>query len=99
MSEKVTKKDVAMEETPETPAKKPAKKAADKTEKKDNFIKRGYRKVKKGMSEHPFWTAFGGAALGAGTTVAVGYTGKKIMEKRRERNAYIPDETQDPNNL
>ena len=80
------------------PAKKPAAKKADgDKEKKDNWFKRAGRKVKKGMSDHPFWTAFGGAAIGAGTTVAVGYGGKKLMEKRRERNAYIPDENIDPN--
>ena len=75
----------------------PKLKSEDKTEKKDNWFKRTGKKVKTGMSNHPFWTAFGGAAIGAGTTVAVGYGGKKLLEKRRERNAYIPADSQDPN--
>ena len=97
MSEK-TKKPV--EETVEdAAAKKPAaKKPAEKTEKKDNWFKRTGRKIKKGMSDHPFWTAFGGAAIGSGVTVAAGVGGKKLMEKRRQRNCYIPDENNiDPN--
>lgn len=98
MSEKVTKP-VEKDETTKKPV-ATAKKAADKTtEKKENFLKRAGKKVKKGMQEHPFWTAFGGAAVGSAATVGVGYAGKKLVNKHRQKNAYIPQEndTLDPN--
>lgn len=90
-------------ETEETTAaaKKPAAKKTEKTEKKENFLKRGGRKVKNWMSDHPFASAAISAGLGSAATVGVGYGGKKLLETRREkRNAYIPaDESQnlDPN--
>ena len=97
MSEKVTKT-VEKDETTKKPA-ATAKKAAEKTDKKDNWVKRTGRKIKKGMSDHPFWTAFGGAAAGSAATVGIGYAGKKLLNKRREnRNVCIPDENPlDPN--
>lgn len=98
MSEKVTKKPETEETT--AAAKKPAAKKAEKTEKKDNFLKRGGRKVKNWMSEHPFLSSAISAGVGAGITVGAGYGGKKLIEKRREqRNAYIPAEENsiDPN--
>lgn len=69
--------------------KKPEKKD---TEKKEGFIKRTGRKIKKGMQEHPFWTAFGGAAIGSGATVAAGFGAKKLMENHRKKQnaSYIP---------
>ena len=57
--------------------------------KKPNFIKRGYRKVRDGMSKHPFWTAFGGAAVGSAAT----YGGAKLCNhlvenhRRKQREA------------
>ncbi|MDT3386715.1 MAG: hypothetical protein LIR46_02975 [Bacteroidota bacterium] len=92
MSEKVNKN----QET-ETTKKEVTKKPVAKTEKKENWFKRTGRKIRNGMEKHPFWTAFGGAAVGSATTVGLGYAGKKIMEGRRERreNAYIQN---DPNN-
>ncbi len=97
MSEKVTKP-VEKDETTKKPV-ATAKKVADKTEKKENFLKRAGKKVKKGMQEHPFWTAFGGAAVGSAATVGVGYAGKKLLNKRQAKNnVYIPEEnTLDPN--
>lgn len=97
MSEKVTKP-VEKDETTKKPV-ATAKKVADKTEKKENFLKRTSKKVKKGMQEHPFWTAFGGAAVGSAATVGVGYAGKKLLNKRQAKNnVYIPEEnTLDPN--
>ena len=97
MSEKVTKKPEVAEEEEKVTAKKPAAKKSEKTEKKENVFKRGGRKVKNWMSDHPFWSAAISAGVGAGAAVGAGYGGKKLIEKRRERNAYIPaDETQDP---
>lgn len=81
--------------------KKQAKKAEAKQEKKENIFKRGYKAVKKGMSEHPFWNSFGSAAVGAGLAVGAGYGGKKLVEKHRaKKNAvYIQqeDDTLNPN--
>ena len=72
------------------------------TEKKKNWIVRGYERVKTGMSNHPFLTAFGGAAIGSGLTVGAGYGGKKLVEKHRAKKAqqpaYIPVQ-EDPNSL
>lgn len=101
MTEKVKKTE--QEEMEATPAKKPApKKAEAKTEKKENWFKRTGKKVKKGMSEHPFWTAFGGAALGSAATVGIGYGGKKLVENHRAKKAaqqpvYVQDDSLDPN--
>lgn len=104
MSETKVKTPVEEKET----AKKPGtttKKEANKPmkEKKDNFIKRGGRKVKNWMSEHPFWSSAISAAGGAGLAIGAGFGAKKVMENRRNRNAYIPQEQPgndlDPNNL
>lgn len=104
MSEKTKKPEVENEEEQTTaPAKKTGnKKPATEKEKKENIFKRGYKRVKKGMSEHPFWTAFSGAAIGSGLTVGAGYGAKKIMEnhRKKQQNAYIPsgdDNTLNPN--
>lgn len=93
----------------ETTAKKPAtttKKEVAKNvkEKKDNFIKRGGRKVKNWMSEHPFWSSMISAAGGAGLAIGAGFGAKKVMENRRNNRSYIPQEPNqqndlDPNNL
>ena len=99
MTEKAKKTEQVEEETA-TPAKKPApKKAEAKTEKKENWFKRTGKKVKKGMSEHPFWTAFGGAAIGSAATVGIGYGGKKLVENHRAKKAavYVQDDSLDPN--
>lgn len=102
MSEKLKKTEQEQEQEA-TPAKKPApKKAEAKTEKKENWFKRTGKKVKKGMSEHPFWTAFGGAALGSAATVGIGYGGKKLVENHRAKKAaqnpvYVQDDSLDPN--
>lgn len=82
-------KKTTAEKTEKAPvATKPAK---DKKEKKDGKIRRACRKVKEKMSEHPFWTAFGGGVVGSAATIGVGYAGKKFMEKRQERK-YIQQE-------
>lgn len=80
-----------------TVAKKPAEK---KAEKEPNWFVRTGRKVKTGMSNHPFWTAFGGAAVGSAATVGIGFGGKKIIENRKAKKnapAYIQDDSLDPN--
>ena len=96
MSEKTTKTPATEgEKAPET-GKKTGTKKAETKEKKDNFVKRGYRKTKKAMSEHPFWTAFGGGIIGSGVTIGVGYGAKKIQENRQaKKNAYIPQGQED----
>lgn len=93
MSEKVNKTPVEEKET----AKKPAttnKKEANKPmkEKKDNIFKRGGRKVKNWMSDHPFWSSAISAGVGAGVATGAAFGAKKVMENRRNRNAYIPQE-------
>jgi hypothetical protein len=103
MSEKVKKTTETEEQevkaTPEKKAntKKPAEK---KAEKEPNWFVRTGRKVKTGMSNHPFWTAFGGAAVGSAATVGIGFGGKKLIESRKaKKNAvYIQDDNNlDPN--
>ena len=80
-------------------AEKPAEKMEGEKpmkEKKENWFKRTAKKVKKAMSDHPFWTAFGGAAIGSAATVGVAEIGKRVVNSRNERN-YIQQE--DPNSL
>ncbi len=80
---------------------KPAEKTeGEKTtmkEKKENWFKRTGKKIKKAMSDHPFWTAFGGAALGSAATVGVAEVGKRVINSRNERNVSYVQE--DPNSL
>lgn len=92
----------AVEETEKTAGKvkKAVKKSAPEKEKKENIFKRGYKRVKKGMSDHPFWTAFGSAAVGSGLTIGAGYGAKKFMENRRQKKqnaSYIPGNDNDLN--
>lgn len=87
MSEKNVKKTEEVVETAaeETAVKKTtaAKKPAEKTEKKkENIFKRGHKKVKAWMSEHPGITLLGGTALGVAGTVAVGEVGRRVSERR-----------------
>lgn len=92
MSEKVNKTPVEEEEKT---AKKPVtktKEAKPVKEKKDNIFKRGGRKVKKWMSDHPFWSSAISAAGGASLAVGAGLGAKKVLENRRNRNAYIPQQ-------
>ena len=101
MSEKVNKTPV--EENEEKTAKKPAtktKEAKPVKEKKENVFKRGGRKVKNWMSDHPFWSSAISAGIGAGAATGTAFGVKKVMENRRKRDAYIPQENQndlDPN--
>lgn len=103
MSEKVTKKTPETEQESKAPEKKTAaakKPAEKKAEKEPNWFVRTGRKVKTGMSNHPFWTAFGGAAVGSAATVGIGFGGKKLIENRRAKKnapAYIQDDNLDPN--
>ncbi len=98
MSEKVKKpaqEPVEEVEKEEVPAEKPQKKAKAhvkpeaKDEKKPNIFVRGYRKVKKGMSEHPFWTAAGSAAIGSAATVGIAKGVSRYTERRHQRE-YVP---------
>ena len=104
MSEKTNKTPVE-EGTEEKTAKKPVtktKEAKSVKEKKDNIFKRGGRKVRNWMSEHPFISNAISAGLGAGAATGTAFGVKKVMETRRNRNnAYIPQEQSndlDPNN-
>lgn len=95
MSEKVNNKTPEVKE--ETTAKKPAnttKKEVTKNvkDKKDNIFKRGGRKVKGWMQEHPFWSSAISAGIGAGAAVGAGFGAKKVMENRRNNRTYIPQE-------
>ena len=103
MSEKVTKTPVEKEEaTAKKPATTTKKEAKPVKEKKDNIFKRGGRKVKNWMSDHPFWSAAISGAAGAGIATGTAFGAKKLMENRRNRNAYIPQDPGndlDPNNL
>ena len=93
MSEKVNKTPV--EENEEKTAKKPAtktKEAKPVKEKKENVFKRGGRKVKNWMSDHPFWSSAISAGIGAGAATGTAFGVKKVMENRRNRNAYIPQQ-------
>lgn len=95
MSEKTKKvANETVEAAPaEEPAKKPVAKAKPKpaTEKKENFLKRGAKKVRGWMSDHPVATAFTGAAIGSGLTVGACEAGKRILNNRRaaKQNSYI----------
>ena len=87
-------------EKEEAPAEKPQKKAKAhvkpeaKDEKKPNFIVRMYRKVRDGMSKHPFWTAAGSAAVGSGLTIGVAKGVSKYAERRHQRE-YVPTQQND----
>lgn len=100
---KVEATEVKEQEQKAAPAKTAAKKPTTdkKAEKEPNWFVRTGRKFKKGMSDHPFWTAFGSAAAGSVVTVGIGFGGKKIIENRRaKKNAcYIQDDNNslDPN--
>ena len=100
MSEAKTTAKKTEEQAP-VETKKVTKKAEAKQEQKEGWIKRTGKKIKKGMSDHPFWTAFGGAAIGSGVTVGAGFAGKKLVENHRaKKNAvYIQqeDDTLNPN--
>lgn len=104
MSEaKVNKTPVEEKETAKKPANTTKKEAKPVKEKKDNIFKRGGRKVKNWMSDHPFWSSAISAGVGAGVATGAAFGAKKVMENRRNRNAYIPQEQPgndlDPNNL
>ncbi len=96
----VEEENVETEKEATTAKKKTAEKKSDKKD-KQNWLKRTGKKVRDGMSNHPFWTAFGGAAVGSAATVGIGYGGKKLLQKRRERNnqcaPQFEDNSLDPN--
>ena len=77
--------------------------AGNGKEVKEGWFARKRRAVREWCSAHPGWTAFGGAAVGSGVTVAAGYGGKKLMEKHQaktQQQAYIPqteENSLDPN--
>lgn len=76
--------------------------AGNGKEVKEGWLARKRRAVREWCSAHPGWTAFGGAAIGSGATVAAGYGGKKLMERhaaKKQQSAYIQTEENslDPN--
>ena len=97
---KNTEGEVKEKTTRKTAGEAPKKEAKPVKEKKDNFIKRGFRKVKNAMSEHPFISSAVSATIGGAITAGAGYGAKKVIERHRERNCIPPQDNPsslDPN--
>ena len=99
MSEKKKNETIVGEEAEKETTPEPAKETK-KEKQKASWFKRAKAKVKKVMSEHPFWTAAGGAVIGSAATVGVAEVGKRVINSRQMKNqpTYVSEVSSlDPN--